>query len=59
MPAFVWHTAFILDAVMRPARYLNHKLELLWSRVAFSIESADSAVISIDSATNLHSVNNL
>ena len=41
----VWHTAFILDAVIRPARYLNHKLELLWSRVAFSIESADSAVI--------------
>ena len=41
---------------MYPAQYLNHKLELLWSWVVFSIESADSAVISIDSVTNLHSV---
>ena len=55
MSALVWHMALILDAVILPAWYLDHNLELLWSRVAFCIESADFAVISIE--TNLHSVN--
>ena len=42
----MWHTAFMHDAVTRPARYIYQSFEFDCSLVSFSIVSAISLVIS-------------